>query len=80
LYYITKALSGRRKCKEFTVKQTTIDTFIIKYVSDIVLSQNQIKKIEEAITLYLEPNLKFSFIKKDTKKKRQDSWWLVFLM
>jgi phenylacetate-CoA ligase len=48
--------------KEFTIRQIKTDTFIIKYVSDIILSQSQIK-IEEAIALYLEPNLKFSYIK-----------------
>jgi phenylacetate-CoA ligase len=48
--------------KEFTIRQIKTDTFIIKYVSDI-LSQSQIK-IEEAIALYLEPNLKFSYIRK----------------
>jgi phenylacetate-CoA ligase len=37
-YYITKSIiEGRRKCKRVYGKQTTIDTFIIKYVSDIVL-------------------------------------------
>jgi phenylacetate-CoA ligase len=53
--------------KEFTIRQIKTDTFIIKYVSDI-LSQSQIK-IEEAIALYLEPNLKFSYIKRYFKKK-----------
>ena len=71
-YYITKSIiEDDGNVKEFTIKQTTIDTFIIKYVSDIVLSQVQIKKIEEAITLYLEPNLKFSFIQKDTLKRNK---------
>jgi len=71
-YYITKSIiEDDGNVKEFTIKQTTIDTFIIKYVSDIVLSQPQIKKIEEAITLYLEPNLKFSFIQKDTLKRNK---------
>jgi phenylacetate-CoA ligase len=39
---LQKHYRGRWKCKEFTIK---IDTFfIIKYVSDIILSQSQIKK------------------------------------
>jgi phenylacetate-CoA ligase len=63
-YYITKSIiEDDGNVKEFTIRQIKTDTFIIKYVSDI-LSQSQIKKIEEAIALYLEPNLKFSYIKK----------------
>jgi phenylacetate-CoA ligase len=56
--------------KEFTIRQIKTDTFIIKYVSDIILSQSQIK-IEEAIALYLEPNLKFSYIRKDILKRNK---------
>jgi hypothetical protein len=35
--------------------------FEVKYVSATQLSLLQIEKIKEAIILYLEPNLKFSF-------------------
>jgi phenylacetate-CoA ligase len=55
--------------KEFTIRQIKTDTFIIKYVSDIILSQSQ-KKIE-AIALYLEPNLKFSYIKRYFKRNKR---------
>jgi phenylacetate-CoA ligase len=58
--------------KEFTIRQIKTDTFIIKYVSDIILSQSQIK-IEEAIALYLEPNLKFSYIRKDILKETSEA-------
>jgi phenylacetate-CoA ligase len=57
---LQKHYRGRWKCRIYG--QIKTDTFIIKYVSDIILSQSQIK-IEEAIALYLEPNLKFSYIK-----------------
>ena len=50
--------------KEFVIKQTKIDTFEIDYVSENELSKSQIQKIENAITLYLEPNLKFFFTRK----------------
>jgi phenylacetate-CoA ligase len=59
---LQKHYRGRWKCKRIYDQQIKTDTFIIKYVSDIILSQSQIK-IEEAIALYLEPNLKFSYIK-----------------
>lgn len=71
-YYITKSIiEDDGNVKEFTIKQIKIDTFEIKYVSAVVLSQSQIKKIEHAIALYLEPNLKFSFIKKDILKRNK---------
>jgi phenylacetate-CoA ligase len=57
---LQKHYRGRWKCKRI-YDQIKTDTFIIKYVSDIILSQSK-KKIEEAIALYLEPNLKFSYI------------------
>lgn len=64
-YYVTKSIiEDDGNVKEFIIKQTKIDTFEIEYVSDVELNSAQIQKIEEAITLYLEPNLKFSFIRK----------------
>jgi phenylacetate-CoA ligase len=36
----------------------------IEYVSETELNLAQIKKIEAAIELYLEPNLLFNFIRK----------------
>jgi phenylacetate-CoA ligase len=43
-YYITKSIIEDDGNVKSLIRQTTIDTFIIKYVSDIVLSQSQIKK------------------------------------
>jgi phenylacetate-CoA ligase len=71
-YYITKSIiEDDGNVKEFTIKQLKTDTFEIKYVSDTVLSQSQIKKIESAIALYLEPNLTFRFIRKDFLKRNK---------
>jgi phenylacetate-CoA ligase len=71
-YYITKSIiEDDGNVKEFTIRQIKIDTFEIKYISAVVLSQSQIKKIEQAIALYLEPNLKFSFIRKDILKRNK---------
>jgi len=64
-YYVTKSIiEDDGNVKEFIVKQTKIDTFEIDYVSEVDLTSSQIKKIENAIELYLEPNLKFTFIRK----------------
>ena len=64
-YYVTKSIiEDDGNVKEFIIRQTLIDTFEIEYVSDVELNLAQIQKIEEAIALYLEPNLTFSFIRK----------------
>ncbi|MFY0483704.1 phenylacetate--CoA ligase family protein [Flavobacterium sp. PLA-1-15] len=64
-YYVTKSIiEDDGNVKEFIIKQTKIDSFEIEYVSENELSEPQIKKIEEAISLYLEPNLKFEFFRK----------------
>ena len=65
-YYVTKSIiEDDGNVKEFIVKQTKADSFEIEYVSEIDLTSSQIKKIEEAIELYLEPNLKFTFLRKE---------------
>ncbi|WP_338376106.1 phenylacetate--CoA ligase family protein [uncultured Flavobacterium sp.] len=65
-YYVTKSIiEDDGNVKEFVVKQTQIDSFEIEYVSEVDLTSSQIKKIESAIELYLEPNLKFVFTRKD---------------
>ena len=65
-YYVTKSIiEDDGNVKEFIIKQTKIDTFYIDYVSENELTSYQINKIEEAIELYLEPNLKFVFTRKD---------------
>lgn len=69
-YYVTKSIiEDDGNVKEFVIKQTKIDTFEIEYVSETELNLAQIKKIKEAITLYLEPNLKFSFLRKKSLER-----------
>lgn len=71
-YYITKSIiEDDGNVKEFVIKQTKSDTFEIKYVSDNELNLVQIAKIQQAIILYLEPNLKFSFIRKAVLKRNK---------
>ena len=66
-YYITKTIiEDDGNVKEFVIKQTKIDTFEVEYVSETELNLVQIQKIEKAIEIYLEPNLNFTFIQKNT--------------
>ncbi|GIZ08086.1 phenylacetate--CoA ligase family protein [Flavobacterium sp. UMI-01] len=65
-YYVTKSIiEDDGHVKEFIIKQTQLDTFEIKYVSETELNDAQIQKIKKAIDLYLEPHLNFIFIKKE---------------
>jgi phenylacetate-CoA ligase len=65
-YYVTKSIiEDDGNVKEFIIKQTRIDTFEIEYVSETELNLEQIKKIESAISLYLEAGLNFTFIRKE---------------
>jgi phenylacetate-CoA ligase len=69
-YYITKSIiEDDGNVKEFIIKQTQIDSFKIKYVSESKLSDAKIKKMQQAIDLYLEPNLNFIFVKKKSLKR-----------
>ncbi|MCD0464360.1 phenylacetate--CoA ligase family protein [Flavobacterium sp. ENC] len=64
-YYVTKSIiEDDGNVKEFIIKQTQSDTFEIEYVSAKELDSNQIQKINEAIALYLEPDLNFTFTRK----------------
>lgn len=65
-YYVTKSIiEDDGNVKEFVIKQTKLDSFEIDYVSEKTLSTAQIDEIQKAIDLYLEPNLKFSYTRKD---------------
>lgn len=65
-YYVTKSIIEQDgNVKEFIIKQTKIDTFQVEYVSERALSDSEISKIKEAISLYLEPNLNFIFTRKN---------------
>lgn len=65
-YYVTKSIiEDDGNVKEFIILQTKINAFTIEYVSDFPLTEVQIQKIENAITLYLEPNLQFVFTRKE---------------
>jgi phenylacetate-CoA ligase len=65
-YYVTKSIiEDDGNVQEFIIKQIKTDHFEIEYVSQTELNQEQIQKIETAISLYLEKGLVFSFIRKE---------------
>ena len=65
-YYVTKSIiEDDGNVKEFVIKQTKLDSFEIDYVSEKALSTAQIDEIQKAIDLYLEPNLKFTYTRKE---------------
>lgn len=65
-YYVTKSIiEDDGNVKEFVIKQTKLDSFEIDYVSEYTLSTAQIDEIQKAIDLYLEPNLKFTYTRKE---------------
>lgn len=69
-YYVTKSIiEDDGNVKEFIIRQLQKDTFEIDYVSEIELSSVQIKKIEDAIALYLEPGLHFTFNRKESLQR-----------
>ncbi|MFA9192414.1 phenylacetate--CoA ligase family protein [Flavobacterium sp. FZUC8N2.13] len=69
-YYVTKSIiEDDGNVKEFVIKQRKIDHFEIEYVSETELDLAQIQKIEQAIALYLESNLHFTFIRKNTLER-----------
>ncbi len=65
-YYVTKSIiEDDGNVKEFIIKQLSINSFEINYVAETELTKPQIEKIEIAIAKYLEPNLIFSYHKKE---------------
>jgi phenylacetate-CoA ligase len=65
-YSITKKLFGDDgNVKEFIIKQIKTDVFEIEYTSETELSNSEIKNIEKEFSNYLEPNLKYIFIRRE---------------
>lgn len=69
-YYVTKSIiEDDGNVKEFIVRQKTLDSFEIDYVSESELTLEQIAEIEKAIAKYLEPELHFTYNRKDILKR-----------
>ena len=69
-YYVTKSIiEDDGNVKEFIIRQVKLDTFEIDYVSKTELHSNQIDQIEKAIATYLEPNLHFTYNRKEVLQR-----------
>ena len=69
-YSITKKLFGDEgNVKEFIITQTKTDTFEIEYLSDVELNTNELEKIKVVFSTFLEPDLNYIFIKKNTLER-----------
>jgi phenylacetate-CoA ligase len=69
-YYITKSIIEENGLvKEFVIRQHTLDSFEIEYVSEIELTTNQIAAIENAVAKYLESGLHFSYTRNEILKR-----------
>ncbi len=71
-YSITKKLFGDEgNVKEFIIKQTKIDLFEIEYTSETELTSTEIKNIEKEFSNYLEPKLRYLFIRKEQLQREK---------
>ncbi|MDO7172165.1 phenylacetate--CoA ligase family protein [Mariniflexile sp. AS56] len=69
-YYVTKTvIEDDNNVKEFIIEQLKLDSFKISYVSRDELSEEKLASIKNAITTYLEPNLKVLFERKGALKR-----------
>ncbi|WP_239990712.1 phenylacetate--CoA ligase family protein [Marixanthomonas ophiurae] len=61
-YYVTKSIVEEDgNVKEFVVEQTALDAFTIVYVSEVVLSAKDLKKIEVALSKYIGADLNINY-------------------
>lgn len=71
-YYVTKSVIEKEgKIKEFTIQQTALGTFKIKYVAENSLSLEEVQKIEHAMDTYLEKGLELEFIHQRTLSRNK---------
>ena len=65
-YSITKKLfDGDGNVKEFVIKQTKLDTFEIDYTSERPLTDNEIEKMKQVFSTFLEPGLTYVVNRRD---------------
>lgn len=65
-YSITKRLfDDEGNVKEFVITQTKSDTFEIEYTSERSLTDDEIQEVESVMSQFLEPGLKYVFLRRD---------------
>jgi phenylacetate-CoA ligase len=58
-YYVARSLlAGAAAPREFVIRQTAMDEFVFDVVSDVPLSDQNVRTIQEKMVLYLEPGLR----------------------
>lgn len=70
-YYVTKTvMDTKANVKEFVIEQTQLDTFLISYVAENSLTNEQKQAVQLAVDKYLEPNLKLVFEQKEVLQRQ----------
>ena len=65
-YYVTKTIiENDGNVKEFIIEQLKLDTFKISYISNKLLTEENLEHIKKAISKYLEPHLIVVFERKE---------------
>ncbi len=70
-YYISRSILESTGClKEFIVRQTKIDTFILDVVATEKLTSEEIRDIKDKVEMYLEPglNIEINYVEEIAKK------------
>jgi len=71
-YYVTKSIiSNDGNVKEFTIEQTKLDNFKIKYVANTELTAEEKEAVEKACIEYLEKGLNITFERADVLKRSE---------
>lgn len=66
-YSITKKLfDDQGNVKEFIIRQTRINTFEIEYTSERELTEDEIRRIEKVMGDFLEPDLIYNFVRRES--------------
>ena len=69
-YYISRSiLESSGILKEFIIRQVALDIFIFDIISDRILTDNEIKKIQKKMDIYLEPGLTLKINRLNTIKR-----------
>ncbi|MDX1471807.1 MAG: phenylacetate--CoA ligase family protein, partial [Flavobacteriaceae bacterium] len=71
-YYITKSMINEiGNIKEFVIEQEELDTFRIKYSSNLELNERNKSLIKSKFTKFLEPGLTVHFDRVDALKRNE---------
>lgn len=72
-YYVTKTIiEDAGKIREFVITQTNLDSFEIKYVSDLDLEAAQKKQILKAINIYVGKDLQVTFKRNESLQRTKN--------